>query len=68
MVALARKMLARARADFLPPSHPMTATARELQQAYIDRFVTRPPDIAACQWVDYYKRAYTVWHAYTGEE
>lgn len=66
--ALVIKMLTRARTDLLPPSHEMVVRARALEQAYVARFIVRPPDIAACQWVDYYIRAYAAWHAYTGED
>lgn len=68
VIALARKMFERARQDFLGPTHPMRVRARELETAYANRFLARPPEIAQCHFVDAYIRAYAAWHNYTGED
>lgn len=67
MPALAKRMLLRAHQDFLPPGHKLRVLAHALNQAGDARFESRPPDIAACQLVDAYIRAYAAWHVYTGE-
>lgn len=58
----------RAADDALPIDHPMRVCARELHSAYIRHFETRPPDLAKCQFVDYYIRAFAAWHVYTGSD
>lgn len=68
VLLLVKKMIDRARADFLPPTHALVVRARELHDAYEARFIIRPPDCSVTHYVDCYKRAYAAWHCHTGED
>lgn len=68
MIRLARAMFARADHDALPRGHQLRAAATELQEATERHFDMRPPDLAKCQWVDAYIRAYAAWRVYTGSD
>lgn len=71
MIALAYKMLARAKRDFLPPAHDLRVKALQLADLEMKRFAVSPPQCSLGTWVDAYQRAYAEWIVYLhsqGEE